>query len=652
MIQILADNVLAYDSRLEDYDLQALMVTRGLNKGGTASITMPPNHPAYNMFTSYKTIVEIYRDGLLRFRGRALYPTDDRYNCRTITCEGELCFFQDAVSRPYLYRGTPAEVFEAVVGVYNEQVEEPKRFRVGTITVVDANDYIRLEHESAEPVADTIKKLLDRCGGYIVFTTDPEDGARVINWYATMQYRSNQVIEFGENLLDFARQGVNVELATAVLPYGAKDETTGQRITIESVNNGLDYIEDAEAVALRGRIIKAVTWDDVTTPANLLRKAQQWLNDNRYIVTSLVLTALDLSVKEGAPPKILVESDVVILPEQTLQISSYSSVSGFQQKIEVGLDYEVTWNGEKYICTAFNYDGGAHLGNPALLSYCPLPATDDPFIITSYGGKGGFVGQGSGNVQTVTLKITGAPYYVTEVGIDSFQEGDNIRVLSKPHGVDDYFLLTEQTEDMLNPDGGQITMGKDLRTLTDADVAGDEATRGEIHKTKHEIKADYQLNIAQAVQATEQVLSSMISQTSDAIRTEVSQTYATNEQLLEAVSTTMTQLSDQFLFEFSTLKALVDENDAEAREQLTEIYKYISFKDGNIQLGASDSAITLTIENDMIVFKKNGVQFGWWDGVDFHTGNIVVEVNERAQFGNFAFIPRSNGSLSFLKVGG
>ena len=225
-------------------------------------------------------------------------------------------------------------------------------------------------------------------------------------------------------------------------------------------------------------------------------------------------------------------------------------------------------------------------------------------------------------------------------------------MLSKPHGVDDYFLLTEQTEDMLNPDGGQITMGKDLRTLTDADVAGDEATRGEIHKTKHEIKADYQLNIAQAVQATEQTLASMISQTSDAIRTEVSQTYATNEQLLEAVTTTMTQLSDQFLFEFSTLKALVDENDAEAREQITEIHKYISFKDGNIQLGASDSAITLTIENDRIVFKRNGVQFGWWDGVDFHTGNIVVEVNERAQFGDFAFIPRSNGSLSFLKVGG
>ena len=64
-----------------------------------------------------------------------------------------------------------------------------------------------------------------------------------------------------------------------------------------------------------------------------------------------------------------------------------------------------------------------------------------------------------------------------------------------------------------------------------------------------------------------------------------------------------------------------------------------------------EGTLTLTIENDMIVFKKNGEPRGWWDGVDFHTGNIVVNVNERAQFGNFAYIPRSDGSLMFLKVG-
>lgn len=536
MIQIYADGVLTYDSRLEDYDIQGLNVTSGLNKGGTAEIIMPPSHPAYNSYTSYKTIVEIYRDGRSKFRGRALYPLDDYHNQRTVVCEGELCFFQDAVSRPYLYQDTPAAVFAAVVNSYNSQVEPVKHFKVGTITVTDPNGYIRLESEDAESALDTLNKLLERCGGYVVFTTDPEDGARVINWYASLGYRSNQVIEFGENLLDFSRSGANTNLATAVLPYGAKDSTTGQRVTIESVNGGQDYIQDDEAVALRGFIIKPVSWDDVTEPSNLLRKAQEWLETNKYVVTSLQLSAIDLSYMDK--------------------------------------------------------------------------------------------------------------------DIDDYQVGDTIRVKSLPHKVDEDFLLTERSEDLLNPANSQVTLGKEIRTLTGADVAGDNQSRAELQKVSNQITASYQLNVANVVRETELSLISLIEQTSTTIVQEVAQTYTTNDQLTEAISSSMTQLADQFLFEFESLKAIVDENDEEARTQITEIYKYISFDNGDIKLGASDSAITLTLENDKIVFKKNGAQFGWWDGVDFHTGNIVVEVNERAQFGNFAFVPRSNGSLSFLKVGG
>lgn len=536
MIQIFADGALAYDSRLEAYDLAGLSVTNGLNKGGTAEIIMPAGHPAYGAYTSYKTIVEIYRDDLLQFRGRALYPVDDFYNQRTVFCEGELCFLQDAVSRPYLYQDTPANIFAALIQEYNGQVETAKQFRAGTVTVTDANEYVRLESLEAEPIATTLNKLLERCGGYIVFTTAQGGDTRLINWYASLDYASDQVIEFGSNLLSFSRSGANTSLATAVIPYGAKDEATGQRLTIESVNGGVDYIQDDDAVELRGRITTSVVWDDITEPANLLKRAYHYLEENRYLTTSLELTALDLS----------------------------------------------------YI----------------------------------------------------------------DKSIDSYQVGDNIRVLSKPHGVDETFLLTERTEDLLNPANSKIMLGKNLQNLTDADVAGDNQSQSALSKVTNQVEKDFTANVAATVQASELTLLSLIQQTSESIMLEVSQTYTTNDRLTEAISTSMTQLENQFLFEFETLRATVDENDAEAREQLTEIYNYISFDNGNIRLGGSDSPITLTLEKDLIVFKKNGVQFGYWDGVDFHTGNIVVEVNERAQFGDFAFVPRSNGSLSFLKIGG
>ena len=357
MIQVFADGALVYDSRLEQYDLVGLKVSHGLNVGGTAEIKMPINHPAYSSFTSHKTIVTIYRDGVLRFRGRALYPADDFLGQRTITCEGELCLLRDSINRPYKYQASPRSIFVTLINAHNAQTDDAKKFVVGDVTVTDPNDYIVLESESAETMLDTLNKAVERCGGYIVFT-NAENGARVINWLADLDSKSEQVIEFGENLLDFARTGANTtNLMTGLVPYGAKNETTKKRLTIESVNGGKDYILASDAVAVRGTIMGTATWDDVTVASNLLKKARAYLDECKVFITSLDLTALDLSYMDKS--------------------------------------------------------------------------------------------------------------------LDSFSVGDEIRVVSAPHGVDEYFRLTQLTEDMLQPAQSRITLGKDVQSLTGIDVAND-----------------------------------------------------------------------------------------------------------------------------------------------------------------------------------
>lgn len=403
-LQIHADGAVAYDSRLEDYTLLGLKTTTGLNKGGTAEIVMPPGHPAYNLFTSYKTLVTLRENGKLRFRGRALYPTDDFYNIRTITCEGERCFLRDAYIRPYLYTADPASIFAAAVALYNaECVDDFKKFSVGQCTVTDANNYIRLESESAETFADFFDKLVERCGGYITFSDAP-DGSRAINWLAEIDSTSSQVIEFGENLLEYSRSGQSADLATAVLPYGAQLED-GSRVTIEIVNGGRDYIQDDEAVALRGRIMASVVWDDVTDPANLLAKAREWLDQHKLLVVSLELTAADLSRMDQS--------------------------------------------------------------------------------------------------------------------IDSYQVGDRVEVLSKPHGVDGFFQLTERTIDWLAPDGGSITLGRTVTSLTGADVIAAQSAARSVSIVKNAV-VKVAGSSGDAAAQVEQRLSSKIQQLADSIELEVS----------------------------------------------------------------------------------------------------------------------------------
>lgn len=296
MIQVYADSQLVYDSRLERTDLEGLKATHTLNSGGTAEITMPYNHPAYNAFVGHKTVVTIYRDGVLRFRGRALYSTDNFRGQRKITCEGEMCFLRDTINRPYNYQATPRSCFVTLINQHNSATDAWKQFQVGEVTVTDPNDWIKLDSESAETTLATLNKLLDRCGGYITFTDDPVTGKRIIHWLEKLDRQSGQRIEFGENLLDFSSTGANTtSLITGLVPYGAKDEKTKKRITIASVNNGKDYILASDAKAVRDTIFGTATWDDVTSPATLLKKARAHLDANKVFITSLELTALDLS---------------------------------------------------------------------------------------------------------------------------------------------------------------------------------------------------------------------------------------------------------------------------------------------------------------------------------------------------------------------
>lgn len=119
----------------------------------------------------------------------------------------------------------------------------------------------------------------------------------------------------------------------------------------------------------------------------------------------------------------------------------------------------------------------------------------------------------------------------------------------------------------------------------------------------------------------------------------------------ETVETEFAVRDDEITMNFTTIETKVNNLDGDVQSKFQELNKHISFSENGITISAGENAMSIRIDNDIVVFEKNGVQFGWWDGIDFHTGNIVVNVNERAQFGNFAYVPRSDGSLSFLKVG-
>ena len=122
------------------------------------------------------------------------------------------------------------------------------------------------------------------------------------------------------------------------------------------------------------------------------------------------------------------------------------------------------------------------------------------------------------------------------------------------------------------------------------------------------------------------------------------------DEFKETVESELLVMADSISANFTETTAKIETVDGNLQSKLNEIQKHIEFSIDGIRISSSEGEMSIRIDNDIIVFEKNGVQFGWWDGNDFHTGNIKIDVTERAQFGNYAFVPRSDGSLSFLKV--
>ena len=298
MYKIYADDTLIYDSEADDLKIGKGQVSLETNKSGSFVFSVYPDHPFYDSFIKLRTVVTVYKSGRIVFRGRILNDVTDYWNNKVITCEGELGFLQDSIMRPYSFQGTPAELFRQWIEFHNSQVDAFKRFNIGDVTVFDPNDYIARSNSGYETVFSNLNSRLleDSLGGYL-YVTHGDDGADptpTIHYLADLPHVASQYIEFGSNLKNYTKTVQGDSIATAIIPLGAQIEGTDERLNIESVNGGVDYVYDEEAVALYGWVFKVVEWDDVTEPGNLLTKARAYLKNAINQLVTIELTAVDL----------------------------------------------------------------------------------------------------------------------------------------------------------------------------------------------------------------------------------------------------------------------------------------------------------------------------------------------------------------------
>lgn len=295
MYQVRINGTLIHDLRVDGLKLFEPKLSHEINKAGSFIFTVYPSHPYISMIgKKLKPIITIEDESGTIWRGRVLNTEDGFYNQEQCTCEGELAFFNDSIVRTYDYSGGLAGYFELLINQHNDQVDEEKQFKVGNVTVTDPNDYVHFSSNQFPKTLSEIKeKLIDKYGGYLWFRHE-SDGV-YIDYLEDSDLLCNQPVELGKNLIDLTKVVKGQDVATVIIPRGAIiDEETGERVSIESVNDGKDYVVNEEAAELFGKIQRVVEFDDVTQPENLLSKAQEYAADYGNLIASMTFTAADL----------------------------------------------------------------------------------------------------------------------------------------------------------------------------------------------------------------------------------------------------------------------------------------------------------------------------------------------------------------------
>ena len=296
MYRVFCDGALIYHSKLSSMAIYNPSLELEVNKTGSFEFTIYPDHPRYDLIRKLKSIVTVYQDDELLFRGRVLEEESGWHNEKKVTCEGDMAFLLDSILRPFSFSGTPWAFLSHVLNLHNEQVEKEKRFSIGRVTVDGYITYESTEYATAKDTLD--KALLETYGGYFIPRFDGETA--FLDYLADINVLAPQTIEFGKNLLDLKIMRKGADIATAVIPLGAKikDEEgndTDKRLTIKSVNDGKDYIQNDDAVARYGFIVKTAIFDDITEPETLKIQGRGELSKVVKLPDTIELTAADMA---------------------------------------------------------------------------------------------------------------------------------------------------------------------------------------------------------------------------------------------------------------------------------------------------------------------------------------------------------------------
>lgn len=549
------------------------------NSAGSLEMTLTPGNDGYEKLRRMMPGIRVLKNEHEIWEGRILSEQKDFNNNRILTCEGQLAYLNDSIQPPREYSKeyfedkenasyldeeektgvTVGTFLKKVLEEHNKNVDESKQFLnnddyVNATYIWKFDEKLPIVYTNYECTLDcVVENLLNRFGGHIVVEKN-SDGKRYLRYFEKNVDESRQVIRFGDNLLDCAKNWDMSDLTTVLTPKGASLEESEISESIESFTQ----ISDLELTDEDHRYIILKRLEEKSGSGVWY---QLWVYEYQYAEThteyDLIPTNLSVNMpsftstqdnpktfkmegrgiklrftengKTVYPKPIQYDFDFdengneIDLPRSSTLFTADSNITGLikegtndcivlfldeSDEDRVILAREFDENGDPSGNPTVTWDGRRLNSLPAIKAYGRFEKTvdfeDEADQIELLQGAIDYLTDGQ--FDSMTLEVSAVDLSYKDINAEPLMLLDNLKCVSLPHGINNVsFSVTQLSIPIDTPDGAKYTLETTAKaslagtnTLTSATNTKAEETDKKISSTLAKAKKNADLLISQA----------------------------------------------------------------------------------------------------------------------------------------------------------
>lgn len=397
MTDLVSEEICIYndESVIEAYKVTELKLQLEETTAGSLTMKVPVTNVGYDAFETFSTVLTIRKRGEIKWVGRLIDAKVDFYNTKELIFEGLYNLLMDTIQLPYTATTSISLWITHLIEEHNRIVQEAgQNWKTILISHIDTainpatNTALYTDYETT---LDTINNVLEGWSvhprfGYVEVDryNKTSDGTQVLlgRTYRllTIAFETGYddstplpQIVFGQNLMDYAREIKNDDVATVVIPRGAKytdeewaaaveagnepstvpDELDKYR-TIYSVNShDLRLFDTQEKLDRFGYISKTLTFDSLKDYVDIKAAGLKYLQNQQWNKATLSISAFDLKLMNVNAEEIKIGRMVHCLSAPHNLDYNYPCIKIEEDLLDVNnTKYTLGYSDEKYLSDA------------------------------------------------------------------------------------------------------------------------------------------------------------------------------------------------------------------------------------------------------------------------------------------------------------